>query len=319
MSPSEERNMISLPTLVSAIIYSTLLSLMSVGLTLTYITTKVPNVAQGVLVTIGAYAVFTGVMFLGGSPYIYLPLAFLVSGAVATLLYCAFVNPLRKRGSSVITLMIATLSFDVMVFGFVNVYADYLQRAFGLPSKKFLFRRQDFSFLGQPGILLASVLVLTALLASLHLILRHTKLGLVFRATAENPTLSKVVGADVDRVYLVSWFIAGGLAGLAGGFLPSWFQVNPSSGDAMIADMFAVSILGGLEEIYGAFLGGFLIGFAEIFVTLALARAFGPWVIKFKPLIPMVALVLTLLFMPGGLVGGWKRLAGLRKFKGEER
>ncbi|MEM0329434.1 MAG: branched-chain amino acid ABC transporter permease, partial [Nitrososphaerota archaeon] len=71
----------------------------------------------------------------------------------------------------------------------------------------------------------------------------------------------------------------------------------------------AASLVGGFTNVYGAFLGGFLIGWAEVLGTGFLAINFGSWVVPYRPIIPLILMVLTLLFAPQGLTGiSWARM-----------
>lgn len=308
-------------TLIDAIIYSSLLSMMGFGLTMVRRTTGVWNVAQAGLVSIGAYCIFSGVNFLGGAPYIYLPLAFVVGAAVNALLFWFFVNPLRKRGSSFFILLVATIAFNIVLTGIINIYADFLQNVFSFSSKNFLMTQLDLHFLGESAIFFVSLVSLILLTVILFLFLNYTRVGLALRGSIEDPTLSKVMGVQINWIYLLSWAIAGGTAGFAGGLLPMRFQCNPGIGGSLIAVMFSVSILGGVGEIYGPFLGGWLVGFAQIYGINLLARAFGPWVLSYKQLLPMLILVLALLFTPEGLSGfDWTgKLRALITEEGEAR
>jgi len=302
-------------TLVDAITFSSFLSMMGFGLTLVRRTTGVWNVAQAGLVSIGAYVTLTLVSFVGGSPYLYLPLAFLIGAGVGAILFLVAINPLRKASS--IILLVATIAFNLILISIINIYADYLQNVFGILSKSFLLTRLDFKIFGRPAISTISVSTLLIFTIAFYLFLRYTRTGLALRGCIEQPSLAGVVGVSVRSLYLLSWVLAGGSAGLAGGFLPLFFQCNPNIGLSLIALMFCVSILGGVGEIYGPFLGGWLVGFVQIFGTTLLASALGPWVTLYKGLFPMVILVLTLLFVPQGLSGiDWRAKVRILKRKG---
>jgi len=80
------------------------------------------------------------------------------------------------------------------------------------------------------------------------------------RATVENPGLAGVAGISVDLVYAASWLVAGGLAGVSGVLMSLWLMGNPDIGASMLPSIFATSVVGGLQSIYGAFLGRFLVG-----------------------------------------------------------
>jgi branched-chain amino acid transport system permease protein len=119
----------------------------------------------------------------------------------------------------------------------------------------------------------------------------------------ENPQLAEAIGINVSMMLAVSWFVGGGLAGIAGALIPLWTEVNPSIGTILLASMFCASIVGGLEQIYGAVLGGLLLGLVDVVGTSELASFVGPWVAFYEPVIPLLVLSATLILAPRGLAG----------------
>lgn len=289
------------PLTRDAIIYGGLLTLLSTGLTLTYMTTKVPNFAHGSFATIGIYVSLTAARVWGESPYLLLPVSFLLAASVALGLYIFILRPLISRGSTFVFLMIATLAFDLILLGTLNVYADVLSRIFKVTSRYFVLRFEDFRFADQPGLFFSVPAMVLATILTMHLVLTRTKFGVAMRATVENPALSGVVGINVGLVYAVSWFIAGGLGGLSGSLLTLWIAGNPDVGPSLLPSIFAASIVGGFLNIYGAVLGGYLVGIAEILGTSYMAGWVGTFVIAYRPLIPLIIIGITLLLAPGGL------------------
>lgn len=290
-------------TIVGWLTYSAFLSLMALGITLLYRTTKVANFAHASFVTIGAYVTFTLTIAVSRNPYVGVPVAFLLVGLIALLLFYAVLEPLRRRNSPTVMLMIATLSFDVIMFGFVNIHADYLTSAYLVPSRNILLSGSDFRFMGQPGILFVALGTLASCSAALYLLLNYTKLGIALRASMENPHLAEAIGIDVSMMLAISWFIGGGLAGTAGALIPLWTEVNPNTGTVLLASMFCASIVGGLEQIYGAIVGGFLLGLVDVIGTSTLASIFGPWIALYEPVVPLVVLSVVLIVVPKGLAG----------------
>lgn len=132
------------------------------------------------------------------------------------------------------------------------------------------------------------------------------------RATAEDPELASVLGINIQTVQLFSWFLTGGLACLAGAMIPMWFMSTPTSGSAIITSIMAGSLLGGFDSIYGAIIGGFTIGFAEIMFTLWGQQLLGAWFGEYRPLIPMIFLITVLLIEPRGLQGFYERIKARR-------
>jgi branched-chain amino acid transport system permease protein len=305
--------------LVSTVIFASLYSLMSIGLTLTYMTTKVPNFAHGTFITLGIYMGYTAFHFWGLSPYISSPFSFLLGGAVAVGMYLLVLRPLSARGVSLVGLMIATFAVDTIFLGIVNVYAGILANTYHVGnSLTIIYFIADFTIDGIKGLFVAAPAFLAALAVGLYLLLMRTKFGVAMRAAVENADLAGILGINVQRVYVVSWFLAGGLGGVAGSFLPMIAAGSPSTGSQLIVAIFAGSIVGGLNSIFGAIVGGSVVGIAGGLLPTELAMVFGSWVTSYSSVMPVLVMVVALLFVPKGLTTvNWRRL--LRTEKKVER
>ncbi len=297
------------PIFSDAIIFASLLTLLSIGLTLTYLTTRVPNFAHASFATVGVYIALIASRVWESSPYIAIPIAFAVSGAIAVLLYTFILKPLIRKGASQAIQMVATLAFDLIMIALLNITADYITKTFQVSSREFTLRSYDGEFMGLPLIVFVAPIVVIILAITLHIILKKTKFGIAMRAATENPDLSGTVGINVKLVYGVSWLLGGGIAGIAGALMSLWFQGDPNLGPLLIPSIFAASIAGGFLSIYGAIAGGLLVGLTEVLGTRFLAGELGSWLIAYRPLIPLVFIVVTLLLAPRGLAGiNWSKL-----------
>jgi len=297
------------PIFSDAVIFASLLALLSIGLTLTYLTTRVPNFAHASFATIGVYIALITSRVWETSPYFAIPIAFAISGVVAVALYTFILKPLIRKGASQAIQMVATLAFDLIVIAILNITADYIVKTFQVTSREFTLRSYDAEFMGLPLIVFVAPAVVIILAITLHIMLRKTKFGIAMRAATENPDLSGTVGINVKLVYGVSWLFGGGLAGIAGALMSLWFQGDPALGPQLIPSIFAASIVGGFLSIYGAIAGGLLVGLTEVLGTRFLAGEIGSWLIAYRPLIPLVFIVVTLLLAPRGLAGiNWSKL-----------
>jgi len=297
------------PIFSDAIIFSSLLALLSIGLTLTYLTTRVPNFAHASFATIGVYIALIATRVWDVVPYIAIPIAFVISGLVALSLYHFILKPLIRKGSSQAILMIATLAFDLVVIALLNITADFIVKTFQVTSREFTLRSYDAEFMGLPLIVFVAPLVIAILGITLHVMLKKTKFGIAMRAATQNSDLAETVGINVKLVYGVSWLLGGGFAGIAGALMSLWFQGDPNLGPLLIPSVFAASIVGGFLSIYGAIAGGILLGLTEVLGTRFLAGELGSWLIAYRPLIPLVFIVVTLLLAPRGLAGiNWSKL-----------
>ena len=297
------------PIFSDAIIFASLLALLSIGLTLTYLTTRVPNFAHASFATIGVYIALVTTRVWDSTPYIAIPIAFVISGIVAVALYTFILKPLIRKGASQAIQMVATLAFDLIVIALLNIFADYIVNTYQVTSREFTLRSYDVEFMGLPLIVFAAPITIAVLAITLHIVLRKTKFGIAMRAATENSDLSGIVGINVKLIFGVAWLLGGGIAGIAGALMSLWFQGDPSLGPQLIPSVFAASIVGGFFSIYGAIAGGLLVGLTEVLGTRFLAGEFGSWLIAYRPLIPLVFIVVTLLLAPRGLAGiNWSRL-----------
>jgi len=297
------------PIFSDAIIFASLLALLSIGLTLTYLTTRVPNFAHASFATIGVYIALVVTRVWESTPYIAIPIAFVISGIVAVALYTFILKPLIRKGASQAIQMVATLAFDLIVIAMLNIFADYIVNTYKVTSREFTLRSYDVEFMGLPLIVFAAPITIAILAITLHIVLRKTKFGIAMRAATENSDLSGIVGINVKLIFGVAWLLGGGIAGIAGALMSLWFQGDPSLGPQLIPSVFAASIVGGFFSIYGAIAGGVLVGLTEVLGTRFLAGEFGSWLIAYRPLIPLVFIVVTLLLAPHGLAGiNWSRL-----------
>ena len=297
------------PIFSDAIIFASLLALLSIGLTLTYLTTRVPNFAHASFATIGVYIALVATRVWESTPYIAIPIAFVISGIVAVALYTFILKPLIRKGASQAIQMVATLAFDLVVIAILNIFADYIINTYQVTSREFTLRSYDGEFMGLPLIVFAAPITIAILAITLHIVLRKTKFGIAMRAATENSDLSGIVGINVKLIFRISWLLGGGIAGIAGALMSLWFQGDPNLGPQLIPSVFAASIVGGFFSIYGAIAGGVLVGLTEVLGTRFLAGEFGSWLIAYRPLIPLVFIVVTLLLAPRGLAGiNWSRL-----------
>jgi branched-chain amino acid transport system permease protein len=292
---------------LNALIFASELTLLSIGFTLTYLTAKVPNFAHGTYAGIGIYVSYTFSKILGLSPYIGYPVAFIIGGIVSVIIYVLVINVLTRMGGGAIVLTISTLAIQIFLGALIQIYAYYLLMRFGSYTQIFMLKDWDFSIGDFPGIFIVSMGLTIVSVVLLHYMLTRTKIGVAMRATAEDPELASVLGININQIQIFSWFLTGGLACVAGAMIPLWFQATTTSGSAIITSIMAGSLLGGFESVYGAVVGGFLVGLSEVMLTTWAQQIIGVWVGEYRPLVPMIFLVAVLLIEPNGLQGAYNK------------
>jgi branched-chain amino acid transport system permease protein len=309
-----------IPTiLLMGITFASELTLLSIGFTLTYKTSKIPNFAHGTYAGIGIYVSYTCAKFFRISPYWGFPVAFLLGGVVSTLIFKLVISTLSRIGSGTIVLTISTLAIQIFLSSILNIYAYYFIAFHSLIASGFILKEWDFSVGPVSGIFFVAIGISIVSVVLLHYLLTRTRLGIAMRATSEDPDLAQVLGINTNNIQLFSWFLTGGLACLAGAMIPLWFMSGPTSGSMIITSIMAGSLLGGFDSIYGSILGAFIIGLSETFLTLWGQIMFGNWFGAYRPLVPMAFLIFVLLIQPRGLQGFYENLEErgvFERFKG---
>ncbi|MEB3756992.1 MAG: branched-chain amino acid ABC transporter permease [Desulfurococcales archaeon] len=327
--------------LLETIAYASSLGFLSMGLTLTYITTKVPNFAHADFAVSGMYVVlWLTKMFNKQITYNYFlygfPLAFIVGALIAVGMYLIVLKPLANRGNSLTGLMIATFAVDLFLFASYTIYATIKRPEYGrvgldtLPRYPLSYEPRINVF-GEPIIATAIIgpIILIVIATIFWAFLKFTKFGTAMRASIENPSLAEVMGVNVNLIYLVSWVIAGGLAGMAGVILAYHVPVNPNASNLLIVSVFAGSIAGGLTSLFGGVVGGFLIGIFEQLGS-KYTGDFLSWIfssitheqvvinlINYPKVFSLGIIIIVLLLLPQG-IGGVDYGAWWRRIRGKE-
>ena len=300
--------MIGPQDVVNGLLLGATISLGAIGLTLTYSILRFANFTHGDFITWGAYAALGALgawtAATGGGVGQLGPLSFgwpllgalLVAAAVTALLAVALdavlFRPLRRHGTP--------LALVIASFGASLALRHLLVFAQG-PQPEYFTREISIARELLPGVRVTAdqlvVLGLTAaLVLGLHLLLTRTTLGRAMRATSENPTLVRVVGIDPDAVARATWVIGSALAAVAGVLVGVTVQVRPLMGFELLLPLFAAAILGGIGSVYGAVLGGLLVGLAEALAVPVVGA-------EYRAAVSFLVLVAVLLLRPQGLLG----------------
>ncbi len=279
----------NLELLISGLATGAIYALVATGFTLLWQTSSTVNFAQGDFVTLPAFVIIG--LRAAGLP---LPLAMLAGLLIAMLVLGVLfkllvVDPMLRHG--VLPLGIAAIALGV-----------------GLQeSTKAAFGAQAFPFPGVSGgfdigplfVNWQDVLVLAAAVATimaLHLFLARTRTGRCMQATAQNPTVARILGIPVRRMILLTFLINAALVTLAAILVSPTILVKFDNGGSLGLAAFCAAIIGGFNQVRGAIAGGLLLGVLENF-----ADAYGPS--QYRAAVPMLLLIGFVLFRPQGLLG----------------
>lgn len=234
-------------------------------------------------------------------------LATLISAIGASITLQELVRLTPKLGQAVLSIHFGT--FNLFPANFVNWGSKMLKDFGGSAAKTYpaLLGSGGFTIAGIfiPYVRLLIVGLSLLIMVGLYLLVQHTKMGKAMRAVSEDKDTASLMGVNVNQVIRTTFFIGSALAGIAGvmvGFL--YLQIRVDMGFVPGIKAFTSAVLGGIGSIPGAVLGGYLLGLAEVLGIQVLPSVY-------KDVVAFAILILTLIFMPNGLVGGKKRLMKL--------
>jgi len=297
-------------SLLDGILTGAIISLGAIGLTMVMHMLRFANFAYAEILAIGAYAALVfdklfsvlvptldrafAPLTLTGSLLLALVIAMGVAGGSAVIIDKLVFSRIRAKAD--------TLSMVFASFGVALIIRNVLTLIFGhhpqLYSQDIAFARV-VSF--DPLILIKpdQVFVLAAalaLMAAFHIVLTRTTFGYALRAVAENPALAQVSGVNLKRMIVAVWLIGGALSAAAGMFYTLTNQLTPMLGHNFLLPIFAATIVGGIGSVYGAVLGGFIVGTASGLALMVLPSGY-------TPAMPFVLILAVLLVRPHGLFG----------------
>lgn len=270
-----------------------LYALVALGIVLVYRSTRVLNFAHGDVATFGTFVAFT-LVTRGYSFPVAFSASLLVGAAVAVFFYFGVMVPAQRKGANLLGQVILTL-------GLALVFQGVIVSQWGAEPDRFPFPLSD-SKTWKMGPVFVSQLSLgtfgAGLLGSLllYLLVQKTRLGLAMRATSENLVAAQTLGIPTRMVLAVAWGVASALGVVAGIFLAPALLLDPFFMLDPFLKGFAAAVLGGLNSLPGAIVGGLILGVAE-----SLAGAY--LTIQFKNTLAFVIIILVLLVRSEGLLG----------------
>ncbi|HUX24923.1 MAG TPA: branched-chain amino acid ABC transporter permease [Burkholderiales bacterium] len=279
--------------IVDGIFYAAWLFVAAVGMTLIYGVMKIVNITHGSFYALGAYAAasFTGAWFAHGYPPMLSYLVLLASAVIITLVFA----PLIERG--ILRFMYAKDESVILLitYALFLILEDVIKLIWGVDP---YFIAQPYGLLGSfdvgdlsyPTYNLILVGIAIASGGGLTLLLRGTRIGKLLRTVIHDPEVSRAMGINVDRFYLVTFTLGSMLAAIGGAFTAPTVSVVPGLGVEVVVLSFAVVVIGGLGSLPGAALGAVIVGLVrsaaihyapevELFViyfVMALVLAFRP-------------------------------------------
>lgn len=279
--------------IINIIISFSIYALVAISFALIYQTTRFFHFAHAVIFTAGAYFAFLFSQLLEWSLITSILFSFLAACSIGCMVEWLIYKPLRKKKSSAIVLLLASLGIYIVLQNLISVF-------FGDDTKSIRTWEvtEGLNVFGAyitpvQVVIVAGSLLLVLLVAGY---LSLAKSGKAMRAVASDSELSKLSGIKSDRIILISFALGSALAGIAGILVALDVDMTPTMGMNMLLMGVVAMIIGGVGSIWGIVLGSLLIAAAQ---NLAVWYISSQWM----DATAFVILLIFLLFRPQGFAG----------------
>jgi branched-chain amino acid transport system permease protein len=248
--------------LANGVMLGSTYALVAIGYTLVFGVLRLLHLAHGEVFMVGAFAGLQIVLWWSLGPLVALVGGLVASAAVGMLLELVAFRPIRKRGNSQLAPVVSTIGAGL-------VLQEVMTKTFGAEQTPFPSNLSRVSYdLGFISVTSSQIFILSVAITSmvaLHLFVTRTRYGIAMRATSENLQVAAILGINVNTVILVTFGVASALGGVAGVLVGLNFNaISPFMGIEMGIKGMAVMLIGGLGSIYGAMVGGLLLGIIEV-------------------------------------------------------
>jgi branched-chain amino acid transport system permease protein len=283
--------MMVISQLINGIVLGSVYALLSLGLTMIFGILGIVNFAQGELYMLGAYVGFFLIVVQKVPFLLALLISMLVMGVFGLLIERFPFRPMQGKADE--SMILATVGLSVFLMNGAILLFGADPRRVETPFSDVFIHLGTFSISMQRVLVFTVTVVLIILLT---FFIRKTRMGKAMRACQQDLNAARIVGIDTRRVSMVTCFIGSALAAAAGVLIAPLFLVSPVMGLKVIAKAFVIVILGGLGNVAGAIMGGFIIGIAENLTAGFISS-------DLKDIIPFTILILILLLRPEGIFG----------------
>ena len=279
-----------LQLLVSGISIGSIYALVALAMVIIYKTSEVPNFAQGEMAMITTFVAFMFLDTFGQSFLISFTGALVFAIALGAFLEFVFLR--RAKDPNVLSLILITLGFEMMLYGLASW-------KWGAEQKSLPFPVSDFDIVNVGNAVvsylnIATLLVAFFLMFVLFLFFKYTKVGIAMKATQQNMMAARINGIRANRILSITWGMSSFIGAVAGMMLAPIATLDPNLMMDPLLKGFAAAVLGGMTTLVGSVIGGYILGIVE---TL-----FGGYVsLQFKSIVAFLIIVLVLCFKPSGL------------------
>lgn len=277
--------------LINGLIIGGIYAMIALGYSLIYRASGLMTFAQGDMITLGAYLGLTFYRILGLNFFVSFLLTFVCAFIVGVLLEKGVIRALLNKNVIPIYIVLATIAVSYII-------QNSMQALFGTTTLRFpqVFSVSTLTIFGitAQAEAYACLLISLVLMLMLHLFMKNTKFGIAMRGAAMDALAAESCGINTSTTTGVTWGLAAAIASIAGMLLGPMYGVYTMLGSIIGRKGFAGAVIGGYGNMYGAMVGGILLGLIETFVA-------GYWTGTYKNLIAYAILIIFLFVKPTGI------------------
>lgn len=290
--------MLTIDFLINTISLGSLYAMLALGLVIVYGILKLVNFAYGELLMIAGYALYV----LGGLAtslpwFVIAIMAVLIAAAVSYLTEMIAFRPVREK--SLTAMLITSFAVSTLLQNAALLIISPRARAVPLPD----FFSQSVAIAGTdiPIRNILSIITAVVLFGALSLLLKYTVLGIALRAAADDFRMTRLLGVPANLVISAAFIISGFFAGVVAIFWTArTASVTPTIGAAPLLVAFVACVIGGMTNLLGAVVGGYLYGIIYSLLSLWLPQ----YLLDYREAFMFLIVILILLFRPTGLIRG---------------
>jgi branched-chain amino acid transport system permease protein len=276
--------------ILSGIAMGSIYACVALAIVMIYQATHLVNFAQGEMATFSTYIAWK--LVDSGMPYW---AAFFLTIAISFVLGMVIERFIIRQfdGAPVLTVVIVFIGLLVIINSAAGWCFSYTIKSFDSPFPATLSFGRGFISPHELG----SIGVTFAVLALVYAFFRFTPLGLAMRAAAQNPSSARLVGIRVNQMLAIGWGLAAAIGAVAGMMAAPIVYLDPNMMGGILLYGFAAALLGGIDNPWGAALGGFIVGVLE---NIAGAYLVGE---EIKLSVALAIIIGVLVAKPSGLFG----------------
>lgn len=281
--------------LVNAVSLGSLYALLAIGYTMVYGILRLINFAHGDVFMLGSYFAFYAMTAFLLPWYVSFPIAIILTVAFGMLIERGAYRPLRN--SPRISIMISAIGVSFLIENLALLIFGGVPKPF--PTIPAFSKIMDIGLVRVPTLSILIPVTTLVVLFILWYILGKTKTGMAMRAVSRDYEAARLMGIDVNTIITITFGIGSALAAIGGiMWAMKYTQLQPLMGLMPGLKCFIAAVIGGIGDVRGAVIGGFILGFGEIMIV-----ALWPDLSGYRDAFAFLLLIVILLIKPSGIMG----------------